>query len=59
MGKTQMGMQLAVNVQIPAELNGIGGECIYIGACTVFFVAFAASAASTDALCRHRRKLQI
>ena len=29
-GKTQMGMQLACDVQLPPELNGVGGQCIYI-----------------------------
>eukprot|EP01125_Pyxidicula_operculata_P000937 TRINITY_DN1080_c4_g1_i1.p1 TRINITY_DN1080_c4_g1~~TRINITY_DN1080_c4_g1_i1.p1 ORF type:complete len:425 (+),score=99.67 TRINITY_DN1080_c4_g1_i1:156-1430(+) len=29
-GKTQMGMQLAVNVQIPDEYNGVNGQAIYI-----------------------------
>jgi len=30
MGKTQFGMQLAVDVQIPVECGGLGGEAIYI-----------------------------
>lgn len=29
-GKTQLGIQLAINVQIPELFNGIGGEAIYI-----------------------------
>ncbi|KAL0488267.1 RAD51-like protein [Acrasis kona] len=29
-GKTQLGMQLAVNVQMPEELGGCGGSAIYI-----------------------------
>ncbi|XP_024375721.1 DNA repair protein RAD51 homolog 3 [Physcomitrium patens] len=29
-GKTQFSMQLAVNVQIPAEFGGVGGHAIYI-----------------------------
>lgn len=29
-GKTQIGMQLAVDVQIPQEFGGLGGEAIYI-----------------------------
>eukprot|EP00039_Didymoeca_costata_P003433 m.67672 g.67672 ORF g.67672 m.67672 type:complete len:355 (+) comp11906_c0_seq4:140-1204(+) len=33
-GKTQLGMQLAFNVQIPVILGGIGGEAIYIGLIT-------------------------
>lgn len=30
MGKTQLGIQLAINVQIPELFNGIGGEAIYL-----------------------------
>ncbi|RUS33942.1 hypothetical protein BC938DRAFT_483185 [Jimgerdemannia flammicorona] len=30
-GKTQLGIQLSVNVQIPAALSGAAGEAIYIG----------------------------
>eukprot|EP01083_Nonionella_stella_P179326 636323_1 len=29
-GKTQIGMQLACDVQLPRILNGVGGQCIYI-----------------------------
>eukprot|EP01018_Ginkgo_biloba_P016183 Gb_10222 [translate_table: standard] len=29
-GKTQLGIQLAINVQIPAECGGLGGQAIYI-----------------------------
>lgn len=29
-GKTQMGIQLAVNVQIPVDFGGLGGKAIYI-----------------------------
>ncbi|CAA7391707.1 unnamed protein product [Spirodela intermedia] len=29
-GKTQLGIQLAVNVQIPVEYGGVGGKAIYI-----------------------------
>ncbi|KAK6918548.1 DNA recombination and repair protein Rad51-like, C-terminal [Dillenia turbinata] len=29
-GKTQMGIQLAVNVQIPVDYGGLGGKAIYI-----------------------------
>ncbi|KAK3279343.1 hypothetical protein CYMTET_12768 [Cymbomonas tetramitiformis] len=29
-GKTQLGMQLAVNVQIPVEFGGLGGHAIYV-----------------------------
>jgi RAD51-like protein 2 len=37
-GKTQLAMQLAVNVQIPQELGGCGGECLYIDTEGSFFV---------------------
>lgn len=30
MGKTQFGMQLAVDVQIPNQFGGVGGEALYI-----------------------------
>lgn len=29
-GKTQFGMQLALNVQIPHEMGGVGGHAIYV-----------------------------
>ncbi|CAH1231070.1 DNA repair protein RAD51 homolog 3-like [Branchiostoma lanceolatum] len=29
-GKTQMGMQLAIDVQIPSAFGGLGGEAVYI-----------------------------
>ncbi|XP_050157007.1 DNA repair protein RAD51 homolog 3-like isoform X5 [Malus sylvestris] len=29
-GKTQMGIQLAVNVQIPVDLGGLGGKAVYV-----------------------------
>ncbi|KAI5647379.1 hypothetical protein M9H77_33384 [Catharanthus roseus] len=29
-GKTQMGIQLAINVQIPAQYGGLGGKAVYI-----------------------------
>ena len=29
-GKTQMSMQLAINVQIPPNYGGLGGGCVYI-----------------------------
>ena len=29
-GKTQMAMQLAVDVQVPQRLGGVGGSCVYI-----------------------------
>ena len=31
-GKTQIGIQLAINVQIPVECGGVGGEAVYLGA---------------------------
>lgn len=30
-GKTQLGMQIAVNVQIPVAFGGLGGKAVYIG----------------------------
>jgi len=30
-GKTQICMQLCVNVQIPECLGGLGGQAVYIG----------------------------
>lgn len=30
-GKTQMGIQLAVDVQIPAAFGGVEGKAVYIG----------------------------
>ncbi|MBL1810932.1 DNA repair and recombination protein RadA, partial [Klebsiella pneumoniae] len=29
-GKTQLGIQLAINVQIPVEYGGLGGKAVYI-----------------------------
>ncbi len=29
-GKTQLGLMLAVNVQLPAEKGGVGGKCVFI-----------------------------
>ncbi|KAJ7515045.1 hypothetical protein O6H91_23G069400 [Diphasiastrum complanatum] len=29
-GKTQLGMQLSINVQIPSEFGGLGGQAVYI-----------------------------
>ena len=31
-GKTQLGIQLAVNAQIPPAFGGLGGRAVYIGA---------------------------
>ena len=39
MGKTQVGMQLAVDVQIPAALGGNEGEAVYIDTEGSFMVA--------------------
>ena len=30
-GKTQLGIQLAVDVQIPVACGGLGGKAVYIG----------------------------
>jgi len=31
-GKTQLGMQIAIDAQIPPEFGGLGGKAVYIGA---------------------------
>ena len=30
MGKTQLGIQLAVHTQIPADLGGLAGKSVYV-----------------------------
>ncbi|KAG1359571.1 putative DNA repair protein RAD51 [Cocos nucifera] len=37
-GKTQLGIQLAVNVQIPVEYGGLGGKAVYIGRCPIILL---------------------
>ena len=50
-GKTQMGMQLAINVALPLEFNGMGGEAIYIDTEGSFMIERCFQMAS--AFCRH------
>ncbi|KAK1559208.1 hypothetical protein Q3G72_011846 [Acer saccharum] len=38
-GKTQLGIQLAVNVQIPREFGGLGGKAIYIGKSWIIIIS--------------------
>ncbi|KAI9180222.1 hypothetical protein LWI28_002502 [Acer negundo] len=38
-GKTQLGIQLAVNVQIPREFGGLGGKAIYIGKLWIIIIS--------------------
>ncbi|KAM6584060.1 hypothetical protein CsatB_011062 [Cannabis sativa] len=49
-GKTQLGIQLAVNVQIPMGLGGLGAKAVYIGQvsliCSFFFIAMILSSTS-------------
>ncbi|KAM1048563.1 hypothetical protein ACFX1X_027992 [Malus domestica] len=40
-GKTQMGIQLAVNVQIPVDLGGLGGKAVYVDTEGSFMVEWA------------------
>lgn len=55
MGKTQVGMQLAVDVQIPAALGGNEGEAVYIDTEGSFMVERASEIA--DALLSHLKKM--
>ncbi|GJP30012.1 hypothetical protein CLOM_g22035 [Closterium sp. NIES-68] len=50
-GKTQLGMQLAINVQTPAVLGGVEGEAVYIDTEGSFMVERAAAMA--DAWAAH------
>eukprot|EP00958_Prasinococcus_capsulatus_P011854 scaffold1182_cov396-Prasinococcus_capsulatus_cf.AAC.27 len=54
-GKTQIGMQLAVDVQIPAALGGNEGEAVYIDTEGSFMVERASEIA--DALVVHLKKM--
>ena len=54
-GKTQMGMQLAINVQLPEAFNGAGGEAIYIDTEGSFMPERCKQMAA--ALCTHLRKI--
>ncbi|CAI5938023.1 unnamed protein product, partial [Closterium sp. NIES-64] len=48
-GKTQLGMQLAINVQTPAVLGGVEGEAVYIDTEGSFMVERAAEVADARA----------
>ena len=54
-GKTQLGIQLALNVQIPEVFNGLGGEAVYIDTEGSFMVERVAEMATE--LSNHLHKL--
>jgi RAD51-like protein 2 len=54
-GKTQLGIQLALNVQIPEVFNGLGGEAVYIDTEGSFMVERVAEMAAE--LSNHLHKL--
>ncbi|KAL3148107.1 DNA repair protein rad51c [Trebouxia sp. C0009 RCD-2024] len=54
-GKTQLGIQLAVDVQIPAAFGGLGASAVYIDTEGSFMVERVVEI--TDACIRHLRKL--
>jgi RAD51-like protein 2 len=54
-GKTQLGIQLALNVQIPEVFNGLGGEAVYIDTEGSFVVERVAEMAAE--LSNHLHKL--
>ncbi|XP_024023085.1 DNA repair protein RAD51 homolog 3 isoform X2 [Morus notabilis] len=49
-GKTQLGIQLAVNVQIPVDLGGLGGKAVYIDTEGSFMVERALQIAEASVL---------
>jgi RAD51-like protein 2 len=53
-GKTQMSMQLAVNVQIPVDFGGVQGQCVYID--TEGSLSVERLEEMAEAMCRHLRK---
>jgi len=53
-GKTQMSMQLAINVQIPVDFGGLQGQCVYID--TEGSLAVERLEEMAKAMCRHLRK---
>ncbi|XP_024992828.1 DNA repair protein RAD51 homolog 3 [Cynara cardunculus var. scolymus] len=63
-GKTQLGIQLAVNVQIPSDYGGLGGKAIYIDTEGSFMVeralqiAEACSADMVEYSCLYRKGSQ-
>ena len=54
-GKTQLGIQIALDVQIPELFTGCGGECIYIDTEGSFMVERVAEMA--QALSDHLKKI--
>ncbi|KAK9843724.1 hypothetical protein WJX81_003761 [Elliptochloris bilobata] len=54
-GKTQLGIQLALDVQLPAEVGGLAGQAIYIDTEGSFMVERVAEMA--DAVVRHLQRL--
>jgi RAD51-like protein 2 len=54
-GKTQLGMQLAINVQLPNAFKGASGEAIYIDTEGSFTAERCAQMA--DAFCTHLKKI--
>lgn len=49
-GKTQLGIQLAVNIQIPVDLGGMGGKAVYIDTEGSFMVERALQIAEASVL---------
>ncbi|KAI8106873.1 hypothetical protein M9434_001527 [Picochlorum sp. BPE23] len=56
-GKTQIGMQLAVNVQVPLSFNGLEGEAVYID--TEGSFAPQRCLAMATAFCKHLEKVAV
>lgn len=54
-GKTQLGTQLAINVQLPAAFNGVAGEAVYVDTEGSFTPERAAQMAT--AFCGHLKKI--
>jgi len=54
-GKTQLGMQLSINVQLPAAFNGVAGEAVYIDTEGSFTAERCAQMAA--AFCTHLHKI--
>lgn len=54
-GKTQLGMQLAINVQLPTAFNGVAGEAVYIDTEGSFTVERCVQMAG--AFCKHLHKV--
>lgn len=56
-GKTQMATQLALNVQIPLDFGGVGGDALYIDCEGSFSAKRAATMASN--ICGHLKKVSM